>query len=991
MLRKTTCLALSLIAAASVSGCALFAQRPAPRARPNHVIIVGIDGLRPADIAPERTPHLDRMQRDGAYTWKLTAKNPHSRLATYAEALGSSNTSILERSRLRGMGAAAIVRSKELTVLDPAAVLARDVSVALDNAESVGAFAAAQWLAQRPACMFLELSAGKDTPEACDAGLGKLFASIQRAGLAARTTLIVMSAAGPGRCWMIRGPGTRHGHEIAARLTPGSTAAAAAHLLFPVSRGVRSGLFPAAAFRTYSREAKSPKERIVPRGSVRGRVLTARGRPMPRATVLLVKDEPADGIAEHWSDTDDYGEFRFDSIPAGTYDYVFVFDNLRARLPRSLLVARGLKIKRDTTTAPLLRYRRMQGSDERAPVVPPAERAAAFLTGEQVERLRRIARTGRPFPLLAADALSGRRVRTSLIREWLVGSAADLHSTLQQTAIGGDTLTQMIDLAAAYDVNRSSGLLTNTEDRDVRSALKFAAVHLVRAQERGKSPAGSSGCLALALTAGMLRSPSLSKQWLKKADAMFESRLAAVKARAKEDPAAADRGELCSMLAYAMVNRALGCGNYLGKELRRVTELAASCLPPAQRRVSPAARAAAPAGTLGFLGLAKSAFAGDELGERTRALWDTCNSPVWTPRGNESILATLLTAAGEPRHRPLEQAKSKRLTRTTAVLTKGWGTPAEWFVRVNGWTIDLHVRAAKLATMTTEPVGGCIESKPKIVRFKSSPAADYVLLAGRMSHRTKSHLTAYRHILFNKLTGYLVVFDEFPAGVLTSTSIKAARVNGPGVIQGEQGAPAQVLALAAASAGVIGGNQIRFNSTSSRPSFVICPPPPGREAAGATLRTWDVTRTSLADDNAEGFGGAHLVLTADRGTEFIRIARTPAHVAGNIEDRMAQGSVAIIRHGPKSADLILVRADWAQTDDLLFKLDRGHGYATIRNTGLADGWSRGGRARQAMLWLGEGAPKSPTLTIDGKPRALEQPGDRATFRLPAGAHSFRIK
>ncbi|MFH1731147.1 MAG: hypothetical protein ABIF82_05805 [Planctomycetota bacterium] len=991
MLRKTTCLALSLIAAASLSGCALFAPRPAPRPRPNHVIIVGIDGLRPADIAPERTPHLDRMQRDGAYTWKLTAKEPHSRLATYTEALGSVNTSILERCRLRGMGAAAIVRTKELTVLDPAAVLARDVSVALDNAESVGTFAAAQWLAQRPACMFLELSAGRDKPEACDAGLGKLFAAIQRAGLAARTTLIVMSAAGPDRCWMIRGPGTRHGHEIAARLSPGSTAAAAAHLLFPVSPGVPSGLFPAAAFRTYSREAKSPKERIVPRGSVRGRVLTPRGKPMPRATVLLVKEEPADGIAEHSSDADDYGEFRFDSIPAGTYDYVFVFDNLPARLPRSLLVARDLTIKRDTTTAPLLNYRRMQGSDKRAPVVPPAERAAAFLTDGQVERLRRIAPAGSAGPLLAADALSGRRVRTSLIREWLVRSAANLHSTLQRTAITGDAVTQMIDLAAAYDVNRASGLLTNTEDRDVRSALKLAAVHLVRAQEPGKLPGGSSGCLALALTAGALRSPSLSKQWLKRADAMFEARLAAVKTRAKENPTAVDHGGLCSMLAYAMVNRALGCGNYLGEDLRQVTELAASCLTPAQRRLSPAAGAAAPAGTLGFLGLAQSAFAGDELGERMRALWDTCNSPVWTPRGNESILATLLTAAAEPRLRPLQQARSERLTGTTAVLTKDWGTPAEWFVNVNGWTIDLHVRAAKLATMTTEPVGGCIESEPKIVRFKSSPACDYVLLAGRMSHQTKSHLAAYRHILFNKFTGYLVVFDEFPAGALTSTRIEAARVNGPGVIQGEQGAPAHVLALATTAAAEPGRAEIRLDSTSSRPSFIVYPPPPGREAAGATLRTWDVTRTGLADDDGTGFGGAHLVLTADRGTEFIRIARTPAHVAGNIEDRMVQGSVAIIRHGPKSADLILIRADWAQTDDLLFKLERGHGYATIHNTGLADGWSGGGRGRQATLWLGEDAPKSLSLTIDGKRRALERAGDRATFRLPAGAHSFRVK
>jgi len=264
-----------------------------------------------------------------------------------------------------------------------------------------------------------------------------------------------------------------------------------------------------------------------------------------------------------------------------------------------------------------------------------------------------------------------------------------------------------------------------------------------------------------------------------------------------------------------------------------------------------------------------------------------------------------------------------------------------------------------------------------------------VLLAGRMSHKTKSHLDAYRHVLFNKLTGYLVITDELPAGVLSSTQVKATQATGPDAIRGAQGAPAQVLA-AATSAGVIAGKEIRFRSTSSRPSFVVYAPPAGSNAA-AKLQVWDVTRTGLADDEDKGFGGVHLALTADRGREFIRIARTPAHVAGNIEDDMLQGSVGVIRRGPKSADLMLVRAGWAQTGDTLFKLERGHGYAAVHDAGRAEGWSRGRSSRQVMLWLGDDAPKSPKLTVDGSPRTFRQIDDRASFRLPSGPHTFRLK
>ena len=987
MLRTTLRRALPLTLIALTTGCSLFAPRPAPLARTHHVMIVGIDGIRPADITPKRTPHLSRMRQDGAHASQLVARRPHSRLATYAEALALYDTTILERCRAYGLRASALLRSRELKTLDARpTILPEDVSVTLDNPVSVGAYAATRWLAQRPALMFIELSAGKDKPEDCDAGLGRLFAAVERAGLAGQTTMIVMSATAPNRYWMIRGPGIRHGHEIASRLTPGSTAAAAAHLLLQQGRAV-SGHFPTAAFRTYSREPKSDGERIVPRGSIRGQTRSPSGRIMPHASVLLVKNEPVDGIFERWSDADEHGEFRFDSIPAGQYDYVFVFDNLPSRLRRSLLVARNLKVKRDTTTTPVLGYQRMQGSDKNAPPVPAARKSAAFLTDGQVERLRRTAYRNDAIPMLAADALSGRRVRTGLIRRWLIASAARLHRTLEKDAITPGLVVEMTDLAAAYDVNRASGLLTNTEDRDVRSALKLAAVHLVLAQDLKKMRPDSRSGLALAITAGVLRSRDLSKMWLKKSDEILAARLESMAVRADENPGSVEHAELCSMLAAAMTNRSLGSDNYPKRKLRRVTKLATAYLTPVDRPVASTDRASTPKRTLGFLGLAKSAFADRPLGGRARVIWKGCGSPVWAPRGSESIVGSLLTEAGSPKRSPLRPIPSTKLTDTTAILTHAWGTPGEWLVRVSGWTVDVHARGTGLLTLTTTPVDGVAESRPRVVRFRTSPAYDYVLLAGQVSHKTKSHLTAYRHILFNKLTGYVVVTDELPAGMVSATRPQRFPAR-----KDEADVPFQLMMSAAQIAGRTGqGDGLRLVSTSSRPSFVIYARPAGSKAL-ATFGVWDATLNAFSDDDDESdetFGGAHLTLTTPRGREFIRIARMPALVADNTEDNVLQGAVGIIRRGPKSADLI--RADWAQMDDVFFRLDNGHGYVTVRETGEADGWSRGRSSRPVAVGLGESAPASPKLTVDGKPKGTRQEDGRETFDLPSGPHPFRLK
>ncbi len=834
MLRKIAHATAPVVAVAALAGCCLFPPRPTPVERSVHVVIVALDGLKPADIDPQRTPHLYLVQHDGAYTWDLNTRAPGDRVGMYSEALTGlpksmhtresrleeSRRSILTRCRAAGLGAVSLIRSHELTVFDPQATYLPDVSAELDNPVALGSYAASEFLRCRPECMFVELSAGKDPITDCDTGLGKLFAAINGAGLAGQTTLIVISAGPPRPCWMVRGPGTRHGHQLPGPVSAADTLATAAKLLhLPAEDAV--GRPVTGAFRAWSDQPISEGERIVPRGSIRGQVLQPDGSPMPRASVLLVNDEPPDGITEHWADANNQGNFRFDSIPATRYDYVFVFDNLPGRLRGSLLVRRGLEVKRDVTAPLKLIYTRIQGSDKNAADVPAAERVAAFLDDEQVEILARSCQTGAHLPLLAADALSGRRARTSAIRQWLLESARSLQSKLEKGPVNSAVVTEIADFAAAYDMNRASGVLTNTEEREVRAMMIIAAELLTRAYHQKRQPGDSNACLALALTAGALRPSRFSERWLRQADTMFEKRFAAVAQRAERDPASVAPEELCRILQYAMVNRALGCGNYIDQKLERIVKLAAATLTPAQRGVSPASRAVSPDPALGYLGLAKSAFADTEFGEKMQALWEVCRSPIWAPRGPESLVGTLLTAGARPPARPLGRVRSEQLTKTAAVLTKDWGTSAEWFVYLNGWNLDVHVGAARLAKLQTTLLEGRIKSQAHILRFRTSPAYDYALLGGWVSRGENSHLPAYRHILFNKLTGYIVVSDEFPPGLLSLTGAETKRVTGRGGIAGAEGCRAQLLALAAKTHYPQGASSVRLERTATRPTFVI--------------------------------------------------------------------------------------------------------------------------------------------------------------------------
>ncbi|MFO7899858.1 MAG: carboxypeptidase-like regulatory domain-containing protein [Planctomycetota bacterium] len=1007
MARRNAWLVLVALAL-SASGCSLFAPRPRPLPRRPHVVLVGIGGLTPGQVSPTGTPHLYRVQHDGAYAWELHSKNPGDRVAVYCEALTGlprslhatksdmARHSLVARCRDRGLTAISLLRTPQLACFDPEAeVVSRRGGArgpSLDHPVAVGAYAAELFACRRPALLLVELSPGGEDPRDCDAGLGKIVGAIRRAGVAGRTTLILMGTR-PGRsCWLVRGPDTRHGHEIADQVEAADTVATASRLLGVHAPDGR-GRVVTDAFRAWSRSPKTPGERTVPRGSVRGVVRRPDGQPLARASVLLVRNEPPDGIQERWADCTTAGEFAFDSVPAGTYDYVFVFDNLPCRLRRSLLVARDFVVKRDATVRPELEFRRLGGDGPGGPPLPPVEHPAAFLTDEQVERLVATARRARPVwpgaeptvpPVLAADALTGRRVRTRLVRTWLL----DACRKLRETTTGGEAdeamIRDVIDLAAAYDLNRASGLLTRHEALALRSVLGDAAARIRRAARRTELPEHANAYTALALAGAVLGPSPAAERMSETARDLFDARFRTLREEAEQNPYRVAPAELCSVVEYALINEATDCGNYLDDELRRLVRLAAWSLTPEQRQVGQSG--GRPAGELGFLGLAKTAFADDEFGGTLRALWETCGTPFWTPRGDESVLGVLLSAAAMPAPRPRRRVRSEQLTGTTAVLTHHWGGAAEWFVHVSGWNIDVHVRAANLARTRTDLAAGEILSRPEVVAFERSPACDYLLLRGRVGRRAAEKKRAYRHVLFNKLTGYLVVWDSLPAGFRSQTRAIASGSARSGVLVGRTGVEAQVLSLAVTAAAR--RRQMVLRSASSSPAWAIYPPPSGK--GPAELEPWSVDVISLAPVEAGGFHGRHLKLTADRGPEFIRLARQPALANGNFEDVILSGRVGVIRRGPKSEDVILVRAETGTTGSRVFRLERGSGFVTIYRTGRAEGWSDG-RSREVRVRLGEAAPRRPTLEVDGRPRRASVEDRDVVFDLSSGAHTFSIR
>ncbi len=1004
-MRRAACLILSALVLLA-SGCALFAPSPRPAARPPHVIVVEVGGLTAEQISPVETPHLYRMKRDGAYAWTLASDAPDDRTAVYSELFTGlhpslhadpsdmTDRSLFTRCRRRGLGVISLWRTPDLAELDREGEVLSGPPHRIDHPAEMGARAGGRFLAERPELLFVELSPGGEDAADCDAGLGKIVGAVHRAGVADRTTVIVVGTRPDETCWLIRGPGTRHGHQVVEEVSAPDTFATASRLLgvhVPDARGY----LVADAFRDWARTPPSSDERVVPRGSVRGTVLKGEDDPMSRATVLLVKDEPVDGIHERWADTGAAGAFAFDDIPAGTYDYVFVFDNLPTPVRRSLLVARNVEVEARTTTRLELDYRRLGADPGTWEPVRRRKRPAAFLTDSQVEHLGSAARKGEAVwptedptepPLLAADVLAGRRLRTGLVRSWLIESAATLRRMTAEDELEPALVRNVIDLAAAYDLNRGSGLLSRDEKLAVVDALSDAATRLNRAARRGDLPEDTNAYVALELAAVAVPPQEAVDAWSETAEDLFEARFDTLRRNAEQDPRKVDRAELCSILEYALINDAVGCGNYLDDDMRRLVRLVAWSLPPEHRRPDRPAGSRAVDDDTAFLGLVKTAFADEEFGGKLRALWDASGRPYWMPRGDESVLGSLFAAAAMPSPRARSHVRSEQLTPTTAVLTHRWGDSAEWFVHVSGWDIDVHLRATDLARSRTWSVAGRPVGSPEIVAFIESPACDYLLLSGDVALSSDEDERGYRHVLFNKHTGYLVVWDEFPEGARPITRVVASGSTSPGILQAHTGVEAQVLGLEMAIAAQ--DPEMAMQGVTNSPVWALYLPPPGR--APAELESWSVDPISLAAAEAAGYRGRHLKLTADRGAEFIRLGQQPAWASGDFEDVFIDGKVGVVRRGERSEDFILVRAEMAMSNSRLFRLARGTGFATIYRTGRAEGWSRG-RSRRATVRLGAEPPGHLHLEVNSRSRRVRIDELDAVFRLRSGEHTFTIE
>lgn len=63
---------------------AALALLAAPVMGAEHVVVIGIDGLSPDGLKRAKTPHMDRLMRDGAVSWKARAVMPSSSSANWA-------------------------------------------------------------------------------------------------------------------------------------------------------------------------------------------------------------------------------------------------------------------------------------------------------------------------------------------------------------------------------------------------------------------------------------------------------------------------------------------------------------------------------------------------------------------------------------------------------------------------------------------------------------------------------------------------------------------------------------------------------------------------------------------------------------------------------------------------------------------------------------------------------------------------------------------
>jgi predicted AlkP superfamily pyrophosphatase or phosphodiesterase len=251
---------------------------PAVAGPAKHVIIVSMDGAKPAVMRTAKMPNLDRLRRAGSWTYNAQTVLPSVTLNSHASMLSGvvpakhgvtwndrfrsargylPVPTIFTVARQAGLSCAAFVAKDKLRHLaapQDCPVFRRPGYTAVP----VAAAAATYFAERRPDVMFVHFadpdSAGHangwGSPqqvralEDVDRAIGRLLAAVHKAGLERETAVIVTADhGGHGRShgsdspedttipWICAGPGVRANHELTGPVRTYDTAATAAALL----------------------------------------------------------------------------------------------------------------------------------------------------------------------------------------------------------------------------------------------------------------------------------------------------------------------------------------------------------------------------------------------------------------------------------------------------------------------------------------------------------------------------------------------------------------------------------------------------------------------------------------------------------------------------------------------------------------------------------------------------------------------------------------
>jgi predicted AlkP superfamily pyrophosphatase or phosphodiesterase len=243
-----------------------------------HLILISMDGAKPAVMRQSRMPNLDRLRREGSWTFNAQTVLPSVTLNSHASMVSGVvpakhhvtwNDSfrpargylpvptLFTVAREAGLSCAAFVAKDKLRQL----AAPQDVPVFRRpgiTAAPVAAAAADYFQARRPNVLFVHFADpdtaghryGWGSPEQVraledvDAALGVLLAAVRKAGLGRETALIITADhGGHGKThgtdspedttipWVCVGPGVRRNHELTVPVHTYDTAATAAALL----------------------------------------------------------------------------------------------------------------------------------------------------------------------------------------------------------------------------------------------------------------------------------------------------------------------------------------------------------------------------------------------------------------------------------------------------------------------------------------------------------------------------------------------------------------------------------------------------------------------------------------------------------------------------------------------------------------------------------------------------------------------------------------